>query len=88
VLFRSDDAASNAAIREEKAQERFSELLTKWYAKLDLLRTNTAAKKRNTDLAFLTQMAAMDMAEMDAPVRAWFMSERRIDVVRLTTQII
>lgn len=39
------DARSHAAIREEKSEARWSELLTKQDVKLDLLRTNVAAKK-------------------------------------------
>ena len=45
-------------------------------AKLDLLRNTAAAKKRNTDLAFLSTMATMDLGSVDAQMRAWLVSER------------
>src|SRR3954471_7751950 len=65
------DAASNVAIREETSRARWAELLGKQDAKLDLLRNTAAAKKRNTDLAFLSTMATMD-----AQMRAWLIFER------------
>ena len=46
------DAQVRAALREEKTEARWSALLSSSAVKLDLLRTNVAAKKRNTDLAF------------------------------------
>ena len=47
------DAKTRAALREEKTEAQWSALMTNSAVKLDLLRTNVAAKKRNTDPAFL-----------------------------------
>ncbi|KAE8803244.1 putative methionyl-tRNA synthetase [Hordeum vulgare] len=60
------DAKSNAAKREEKSKARWLVLMNKKGAKLDLLRTNFAVKKRNTNLAFL--MGA-DVPTMDEHVK-------------------
>ncbi|KAE8805030.1 putative methionyl-tRNA synthetase [Hordeum vulgare] len=66
------DAKSKAAKREEKSEARWSVMMMKQDAKLDLLRTSIAAKKRNTDLEFL--MGA-DMSMMDEQVKAWYLAE-------------
>ena len=47
------DAQARAVLREEKTEARWSSLMKNNAIKLDLLRTNVAAKKRNTDMAFL-----------------------------------
>ena len=46
------DAKTRAAQREEKTEAKWAALMTNSTVKLDLLRTNVPAKKRNTDLAF------------------------------------
>ncbi|KAE8771010.1 putative methionyl-tRNA synthetase [Hordeum vulgare] len=46
------DAKIHSAMREEKSEARWSTLMTKEDAKLDLLRTNKAVEKGNTDVAF------------------------------------
>ncbi|XP_020162209.1 uncharacterized protein [Aegilops tauschii subsp. strangulata] len=67
------DAKNHAARREEKSEVRWSPLMTNNAVKLDLLRTNVAAKKKNTNPAFL--MGA-DMSTMDEQVKAWYLTER------------
>ncbi|KAE8791214.1 putative methionyl-tRNA synthetase [Hordeum vulgare] len=47
------DAKRSTAKREEKLDTRWSTLMANEHVKLDLLRTNVVATKRNTDLAFL-----------------------------------
>ena len=49
--------------------------------KLDLLKTTTAAKKRNNDLAFLM---GGDPQAMDPQVRAWFMAQRDAILTQMT----
>ena len=53
------DTQPRAALREEKTEPRWSALMMKSAVKLNLFRTNVAAKKRNTDLAFLLSGADM-----------------------------
>ncbi|XBH70195.1 hypothetical protein VPH35_097910 [Triticum aestivum] len=72
------DAQTRAAQREEKTEARWSALMTNNAVKLDLLRTNVAAKKRNTDLAFL--MGGVDMSAMDEQVKAWYLAERGLSL--------
>ena len=48
-------------------------MMEKHDVKIELLKTNIEAKKRNTDLAFL--MSA-DPTTMDDKVKAWYMSQR------------
>ena len=69
------DAQARAVLREEKTEARWSALMSSSAVKLDLLRTNVAAKKRNTDLAFL--LGGTDMLQStDEAVKAWYLVER------------
>ena len=65
------DAQARAVLREEKTEARWSALMSTSAVKLDLLRTNVAAKKRNTDLAFLLGGADM-LQSTDEVVKAWY----------------
>nr|XP_020174565.1 uncharacterized protein LOC109760142 [Aegilops tauschii subsp. strangulata] len=69
------DAQARAVLREEKTEARWSALMSSNAVKLDLLRTNVAAKKRNTDLAFLLGGADM-LQSTDEAVKAWYLVER------------
>ena len=69
------DAQDRAVLREEKTEARWSALMSSSAVKLDLLRTNVAAKKRNTDLAFLLGGADM-LQSTDEAVKAWYLAER------------
>ena len=67
------DAKTHAIQREEKCEARWSQMMEKQNVKIELLKTNVAAKKRNTDMAFL--MSA-DPTTMDDKVKAWYMGQR------------
>ncbi|XP_044421746.1 formin-like protein 2 [Triticum aestivum] len=69
------DAQARATLREEKTGARWSALLSSSAVKIDLLRTNVVAKKRNTDLAFLLGGADM-LQSNDEAVKAWYLAER------------
>ena len=85
------DAQAEAALREEKTEARWSASMTNSSVKLDLLRTNVdllrmnvAAKKRNTDMAFL--MGGADMLQSnDEQLRAWYMAERGLILNQMQT---
>ena len=69
------DAQARAVLREEKTEARWSSLMKNNAIKLDLLRTNVAAKKRNTDMAFL--MGGADMLQSnDEKLKAWYLVQR------------
>ena len=78
------DAQARAVLREEKTEARWSSLMKNNAIKLDLLRTNVAAKKRNTDMAFL--MGGADMLQSnDEQLRAWYMAERGLILNQMQT---
>ena len=78
------DAQARAVLREEKTEARWTSLMKNSAIKLDLLRTNVAAKKRNTDMAFL--MGGADMLQSnDEQLRAWYMAERGLILNQMQT---
>nr|XP_020184953.1 uncharacterized protein LOC109770635 [Aegilops tauschii subsp. strangulata] len=79
------DAQARAVLREEKTDMRWSALMSSSAAKLDLLRTNVAAKKRNTDLAFLLGRADM-LQSNDEAFKAWYLAERGLILNQLPSR--
>ncbi|KAF7059747.1 hypothetical protein CFC21_066610 [Triticum aestivum] len=78
------DAQARAVLREEKTEARWSSLMKNNTIKLDLLRTDVAAKKRNTDMAFL--MGGADMLQSnDEKLKAWYLVQRGLILSELPT---
>ncbi|XP_071684012.1 uncharacterized protein [Lolium perenne] len=76
------DLRSHADGRNDKFDGRWREMLANQGARIALLKTTVAAKKRNTDLAFL--MGGGDMELMDEETRNWYQGHRN-DILRATT---
>jgi hypothetical protein len=68
------NAKAHAAGRDTKYDERWKEMLANQGARIALLKETSAAKKRNTDLAFL--IGGNDAA-MDEETRAWYDTHRQ-----------
>jgi hypothetical protein len=68
------DARAHNARRDTKYYARWKEMLANQGARIALLKTTSAAKKRNTDLAFL--IGGNDAA-MDEETRAWYDAHRQ-----------
>jgi hypothetical protein len=68
------DAKVHNAGRDTKYDARWKEMLANQGARIALLKTTSAAKKRNTDLAFL--IGGKD-ATMDDETRAWYDTDRQ-----------
>jgi hypothetical protein len=68
------DARTHAAWRDNKYDARWKEILANQGVRIALLKATSAAKKRNTDLAFL--IGGNDAA-MDEETRAWYDAHRQ-----------
>jgi hypothetical protein len=68
------DARAHAAGRDTKYDARWKEMLANQGVRIALLKTTSAAKKRNTDLTFL--IGGNDAA-MDEETRAWYDAHRQ-----------
>jgi hypothetical protein len=68
------NAKAHAAGRDTKYDARWKEMLANQGARIALLKTTSAAKKSNTDLAFL--IGGNDTA-MDEETRAWYNAYRQ-----------
>jgi hypothetical protein len=68
------DARAHNAGRDTKYDARWKEMLSNQGTRIALLQTTSAAKKRNTDLAFL--IGGNDAA-MDEETRAWYDAHRQ-----------
>jgi hypothetical protein len=75
------DARTHAAGRDDKFDGRWREMLANQGVRIALLKTTAAAKKRNTDLAFL--MGGGNMELMDEETRNWYQGHRS-DILRAT----
>ncbi|KAK1561667.1 hypothetical protein QYE76_017255 [Lolium multiflorum] len=73
------DLRSHADGRHDKFDGRWREMLANQGVRIALLKTTAAAKKRNTDLAFL--MGGGDMELMDEETRNWYQGHRS-DILR------
>jgi hypothetical protein len=68
------DARAHAAGRDTKYDAWWKEMLTNQGAQIALLKTTSAAKKRNTNVAFLI---GSNDAAMDEETRAWYDANRQ-----------
>ena len=80
------DAQARAVLREEKTEARWSALMSSSAIKLDLLRTNIVAKKRNTNMAFLPGEADM-LQSNDEAVKAWYLAKRGLILNQLPSMM-
>ena len=67
------DARTHAVVRAEKFDASWATMLKNQSTRIDLLKTTTKAKKRNTDWAFLM---AENPDVMDDKVKAWYTAQR------------